>query len=83
MEHQEIKDLLALAALDRLEADEANAVSEHLHAGCAECEAELRAYREVAASLALALEPAGSNTRIMEAAGGAARCLRNIRHPSA
>jgi hypothetical protein len=39
MEHQEIKDLLALAALDRLEADEANAVSEHLHAGCAECEA--------------------------------------------
>lgn len=65
MEHQEIKDLLALAALDRLEGDEAQAVSEHLRAGCDECEAELRAYREVAASLVLALEPAGSDARIM------------------
>jgi anti-sigma-K factor RskA len=66
MEHQEIKDLLALAALDRLEADEAKAVSEHLRGGCDECETELLAYREVATSLTLALEPAASNTRIME-----------------
>jgi anti-sigma-K factor RskA len=65
MEHQEIKDLLALAAIDRLEGDEARAVSEHLRAGCDECEAELRAFREAAASLALALEPAGSPARIM------------------
>jgi anti-sigma-K factor RskA len=66
MEHQEIKDLLPLAALDRLEGEEARALSDHLETGCAECEAELREYREVAASLALALEPAGSHVRIVE-----------------
>jgi anti-sigma-K factor RskA len=66
MDHQEIKDLLELAALDRLEDDEARAVSEHLRAGCGECEAELRGYRETAASLALALEPLGSPARIIQ-----------------
>jgi anti-sigma-K factor RskA len=86
MEHQEIKDLLPVAALERLEGDEAQAVSEHLRAGCDECEAELRAYREVAASLALSLEPVGSHSRIMDrlqerlaASGASARQLRGIR----
>ena len=42
MDHQAIKDLLPLAALDRLEPDEARELKEHLRAGCDECEAELR-----------------------------------------
>ncbi len=67
MDHQAIKDLLPLAALDRLEPDEARALQEHLRAGCDECEAELRELREVAASLALSLEePEGSEERIWE-----------------
>ena len=74
MDHQAIKDLLPLAALDRLELDEARELEEHLRAGCDECEAELRELREVAASLALSLEQesseagseAGSEERIWE-----------------
>jgi anti-sigma-K factor RskA len=56
MDHQEIINLLPLAALGRLEPDEALALEEHLRDGCDECEAELRAYREVGAALAIALE---------------------------
>ena len=59
MEHQEIKTLLPLAALDRLEPDETRALDEHLRAGCEECEAELRELREAAAALALSLEQSG------------------------
>jgi anti-sigma-K factor RskA len=70
MDHQAIKDLLPLAALDRLEPDEARELEEHLRAGCDECEAELRELREAAASLALSLEQesseAGSEKRIEE-----------------
>jgi len=66
MDHQAIKDLLPLAALERLEPDEARALEEHLRAGCDECEAELRELREVAAALALSLEPEGSEERIWE-----------------
>jgi anti-sigma-K factor RskA len=66
MDHQAIKDLLPLAALDRLEPDEARALEEHLRAGCDECEADLRELREVAASLALSLEPEGSDKRIWD-----------------
>jgi anti-sigma-K factor RskA len=64
MDHQAIKDLLPLAALDRLEADEARALEEHLRAVCDECEADLRELREAAASLALSLDHAGSEERI-------------------
>jgi anti-sigma-K factor RskA len=67
MDHQSIKDLLALAALDRLEPDEAQALEEHLSAGCDECAAELRELREVAAALALSLDQsseAGAEERI-------------------
>jgi anti-sigma-K factor RskA len=70
MDHQAIKDLLPLAALDRLESEEARALQGHLRAGCDECEAELRELREAAASLALSLEQesfeAGSEERIWE-----------------
>jgi anti-sigma-K factor RskA len=64
MDHQAIKELLPLAALDRLDPDEATALEEHLRSGCDECEAELREWREVAASLALSLEPEGPEERI-------------------
>jgi anti-sigma-K factor RskA len=74
MDHQAIKDLLPLAALDRLEPDEARALEEHLGAGCDECEAELRELREAAASLALSLDKesseAGSEERIWERLAG-------------
>lgn len=63
MEHEEIKALLPLAAVDRLDAEEARALEEHL-AGCTECAAELREYREAAASLATILDPAGTEERI-------------------
>jgi len=66
MDHQGINDLLPLAALDWLEPAEARALEEHLRAGCGECEAELRELREVAAALALSLEPEGSADRIWE-----------------
>ena len=73
MDHQAIKDLLPLAAFDRLEPDEARELREHLRAGCDECEAELRELREVAASLALSLEQEsseeGSEERIWERLG--------------
>jgi anti-sigma-K factor RskA len=70
MDHQAIKDLLPLAALDRLEPDEGRALEEHLRTGCDECEPELRELREVAASLALSLDgeasKGGSEERIWE-----------------
>jgi anti-sigma-K factor RskA len=66
MDHQAIKDLLPLAALDRLEPDETRALEEHLRAGCDECEAELRELREAAASLALSLEPESSEAESQE-----------------
>ncbi len=63
MEHEEIKALLPLAAVDRLDADEARALEEHIR-GCEECALELREYREAAASLATILDPAGAEERI-------------------
>ena len=55
MEHEEIKALLPLAALDRLQQAEQHLLDEHL-AGCDECTAELREFRETAASLTFALD---------------------------
>ena len=66
MDHQAIKDLLPLAALDRLEPDEARALEEHLRAVSDECEAELRELREAAASLALSLEQESSEEKSEE-----------------
>jgi anti-sigma-K factor RskA len=66
MDHQELINLLPLAALDRLEPDEARELDEHLREGCAQCETELRAWRETAASLATALEPSGSEHRVWQ-----------------
>jgi anti-sigma-K factor RskA len=66
MDHDAIKELLPLAALDWLEGEEARALEDHLRAGCDECEAELRELREAAAAFALSLEQAGSEERIWE-----------------
>jgi anti-sigma-K factor RskA len=66
MDHQELIDLLPLAALDRLEPDEARQLEEHLREGCAQCERELRAWRETLAALAMASEPAGSEHRVWQ-----------------
>jgi anti-sigma-K factor RskA len=54
MDHSEIKNLLPLKALDRLEGEEARAVDEHLAAGCDECQRELAELIEALSAFALA-----------------------------
>jgi anti-sigma-K factor RskA len=54
MDHDQLKELLPLAAMDRLEGDEAAALAAHLEGGCDECTTELRAFRETLALIALA-----------------------------
>ena len=63
MTHEELKALLPLAALDRLEPDEAAALREHL-AGCDECTAELREFEHAAAMMTLAVDAPTSTDRI-------------------
>ncbi len=63
MTHDELKALLPLAALDRLDADESAALREHL-AGCRECEAELREFEHAVAMMALAVDAPSSADRI-------------------
>ena len=53
MDHAQIKELIPLKALSRLEGDEARAVDEHLAAGCDECERELASFSEALAGLAI------------------------------
>jgi Anti-sigma-K factor rskA/Putative zinc-finger len=55
MTHDELKALLPLAALNRLDPDEMAALREHL-AGCGECPAELREFENAAAMMALAVD---------------------------
>jgi anti-sigma factor ChrR (cupin superfamily) len=59
----------ALYALGALEADEAREFEEHLAAGCAACEAELREFETVAGDLGLAATeaepPAGVRARLL------------------
>jgi anti-sigma-K factor RskA len=66
MDHQEVIDLLPLAALDRLEPGEARQLDEHLREGCPQCEAQLRSWRETAAALASAPQGAGSDSRVWQ-----------------
>jgi anti-sigma-K factor RskA len=54
MDHAEIKDLIPLKALSRLEGDEARAVDDHLAARCDECERELASFNEALAAMAMA-----------------------------
>jgi anti-sigma-K factor RskA len=53
VEHAEIKDLIPLKALSRLDADERRAVDEHLARGCDECERELASFNEALAAMAI------------------------------
>jgi anti-sigma-K factor RskA len=67
MTHEEVKDLLPLRALDRLETDEDRAVTTHLAGGCPECERELASFREALGQLALNSDREGaSNERIWQ-----------------
>ncbi|HVA20877.1 MAG TPA: anti-sigma factor [Candidatus Micrarchaeia archaeon] len=73
-----VRDLLGAHVLDGLEPDEAAAVTEHLQ-GCADCAAEERAFRGVAACLAMSVPPVAPppalRARVLAAArveGGAA-----------
>jgi anti-sigma-K factor RskA len=54
VEHAEIKNLIPLKALDRLEGEEVAVVDEHLAAGCDECERELASFNEALAAMAAA-----------------------------
>jgi anti-sigma-K factor RskA/putative zinc finger protein len=65
MTHDELKALLPLAALERLEPEEVAALREHL-AGCAECDAELREFEHAMAMFALALEAPAKEDRVMQ-----------------
>jgi hypothetical protein len=62
MTHEELKDLLPLRALDRLEADEDRAVTTHLAGGCPECERELASFREALGALALTADQEGASS---------------------
>lgn len=65
--HEEIQELLGAYALDAVDAEEAEAVEEHLQE-CPRCAAEVADHREVAAMLAYTGAPApeGVWTRIVE-----------------
>jgi anti-sigma-K factor RskA len=53
MDHAEIKELIPLKALSRLDGDEARAVDDHLAARCDECERELASFNEALAAMAM------------------------------
>jgi len=53
VDHAEIKELIPLKALSRLEGDEARAVDDHLAARCDECERELASFNEALAAMAM------------------------------
>jgi len=83
MSHEELKDLLPLRALDRLEADEDSAMTAHLAGGCPECDRELASFREALGALGLTADQEGaSNERIwqlIETKLGASRTSAGIR----
>jgi hypothetical protein len=65
MTHEELKALLPLAALNRLDSEEMAALREHL-ASCHECPAELREFENAAAMMALAVDAPTSADRIAQ-----------------
>jgi anti-sigma-K factor RskA len=56
MNHEQVSELLAVYALDAVEADEVAQIEEHL-SQCPRCRAELDAYREVVAALGNSVAP--------------------------
>ncbi len=82
MDHQTLKELLPLAALDRLERDQRLALDEHLAEGCADCASELRSFEESLAAFALGAAEHSPDARIwnrlelrLRAAGDRAEAL--------
>ena len=65
MEHQEYQELLAVHALDAVDASEARALTEHLDV-CDECRAELDEMRDAAGLLAHASTPAAPGDAVRE-----------------
>lgn len=63
MEHEGYQELLALHALDALDASEARSLEEHLN-GCAECQSELVELRDATALLAHASTPAAPRDEV-------------------
>ena len=63
MTHEELKALLPLAALERLEPAEEASLREHL-AGCVECDTELRELEHAGAMLALAVDAPANEDRV-------------------
>jgi len=64
MDHQTLKELLPLAALDRLERDERLALEDHLADGCSGCASELRSFKESLAAFALVAADQSPDARI-------------------
>lgn len=64
MDHQRLKELVALSALERLEADEKLALEAHLADGCSECDAELRSFKDSLAALTIAAADESPDGRI-------------------
>ncbi|HTY54254.1 MAG TPA: anti-sigma factor, partial [Candidatus Binataceae bacterium] len=61
MDHQRLQELLPLAALERLDGDEQQAVDDHLADGCHDCFSELRSFKDSLAALAMVAEEAPDN----------------------
>ena len=87
MDHAEIKDLIPLKALSRLEGEEASAVDEHLAAGCDECARELGSFNEALAAMAMA-ESGGAapserrRALVRRKVDGSPRCTTSTSSPS-
>ncbi len=64
MDHQKLKELVAMAALGRLEADEKLALEAHLAAGCSECDADLLSFKDSLAALTIAAADESPDGRI-------------------
>src|SRR5437762_12133811 len=52
MEHDRLQNLVPLAAANRLEPEEREALDAHLAAGCTSCESELRELRDAIVAMA-------------------------------
>jgi hypothetical protein len=66
MDHDQLKEIVPLEALDRLDGEEARALAAHLAEGCDECQAELLSYREALAAMAVSTAGAGPADRIWQ-----------------
>jgi len=64
MDHQTLKELLPIAALDRLDSTEHQALEDHLALGCGDCVSELHSFREALEALAIVAAEQSADDRI-------------------